>query len=133
MTVVGAQKEGKSQAMMVFKGNMNKEIFIKWVKEFLIKTLVKGDIVVLDNASFHKDAIIRRFLKKAGCGLWYLPPYSPDLNKIEHYWAKVKKFHSRHMKKHGWRNGKSVIESLQFCPNLTEQCYTNCRPACTTI
>ena len=26
MTVVGAQKEGKSQAMMVFKGNMNKEI-----------------------------------------------------------------------------------------------------------
>ena len=26
MTVVGAQKEGKSQTMMVFKGNMNKEI-----------------------------------------------------------------------------------------------------------
>ena len=104
--------------MMLFKGNMNKEIFIKWVKEFLIKTLVKGDIV--DNASFHKDGIIRRLLRKAGCGLWYLPPYSPDLNKIEHYWSKVKKFHSQHMKKHGWRNGKSVIESLQLCPNLTQ-------------
>ena len=52
---------------MLFKGNMNKEIFIKWVKEFLIKTLVKGDIVVLDNASFHKDS--RRLLKKAGCGI----------------------------------------------------------------
>ena len=119
-TVVGAQNQGKSQAMMVFKGNMNKEIFIKWVKEFLIPTLQKGNIVIMDNASFHKDGIIRRLLRKAGYGLWYLPPYSPDLNKIEHYWSKVKKFHSRHMKKHGWRNGESVIESLQLCPNLTE-------------
>ena len=38
--------------------------------------------------------------------------------RIEHYWAKVKKFHSRHIKKYGWRNGKSVIESLRLCPNL---------------
>ena len=29
------------------------------------------------------------------------------------------------MKKHGWRNGKSVIESFQFCPNLTKQYYKN--------
>ena len=77
----------------------------------------------MDNASFHKDGIIRRLLRKAGCGLRYLPTYSPDLNKIKHYWAKVKKFHSRHMKKYGWRNGESVIESLQMCPNLTEQYY----------
>ena len=120
ITVVGAQRGGKSQAMMVLKGNMDKETFILWIKEMLIPTLKKGDIVVMDNASFHKDGIIRRLLRKAGCGLWYLPPYSPDLNKIEHYWAKVKKFHSRYMKKYGWRNGESVIESLQLCPNLTE-------------
>ena len=118
-TVVGAQRQGKSQAITVFKGNMDKETFILWVKEALIPTLKKGDIVIMDNASFHKDGIIRRLLRKAGCGLWYLPTYSPDLNKIEHYWAKLKKFHSRHIKKYGWRNGESVIESLQLCPNLT--------------
>ena len=78
--------------MMVFKGNMGKETFILWIKEMLIPTLKKGDIVIMDNASFHKDGIIRRLLRKAGCGLWYLPPYSPDLNKIEHYWAKLKNF-----------------------------------------
>ena len=81
----------------------------------------------MDNASFHKDGIIRRLLRKAGCGLWYLPPYLPDLNLIkyywEHYWAKVEKFHIQHIKKTGWRNGESVIESLQMCPNLTEYCY----------
>ena len=80
MTVVGAQKEGKSQAIIVFEGNMNKEIFIKWVRKFLIKTLVKGNIVILDNAGFHKDGT--RLLKKAGCDLSYLQPYLPDLNPI---------------------------------------------------
>ena len=55
--------------MMVFKGNMNKETFILWIKKILIPTLKKGNIVVMDNASFHKDSIIRRLLRKAGCGL----------------------------------------------------------------
>ena len=61
----------------------------------MIKTLVEGDIVILDNTGFHKDG--RRLLKKSDCGLSYLPKYSPDLNK--NYWVKLKKFHSRHMKK----------------------------------
>ena len=82
ITVVGAQREGKNQTMLVFKGNMDKKTFILWVKEILIPTLKKGDIVVMDNASFHKDGIIRRLLRKAGCGLWYLPTYSPDLNPV---------------------------------------------------
>ena len=90
----------------------------------MIPKLKKVDIVIMDNASFHKDGIIRRLLRKAGCGLWYLPPYSPDLNPIlnywDHYWAKLKKFHSRYIKKYGWRNGESVIESLQLYPNLTK-------------
>ena len=45
----------------------------------------KEDIVIMDNASFHKDVIIRKLLRKTGFELWYLPTYSPDLNKIEHY------------------------------------------------
>ena len=65
---------------MVFEENVSKETFILWIKEILIPTLKKGNIVVLDNVSFHKDG--RRLLKKAGCGLCYLSPYSPDLNPI---------------------------------------------------
>ena len=67
---------------MLFEGNMNKEIFIEWLIKFLIKTLVKVDIVVLDNVNFYKYGIIKRLLKKTGCGLLYLPLYSPDLNPI---------------------------------------------------
>lgn len=29
-------------------------------------------------------------VKAAGCEVWYLPPYSPDLNKIEHFWSWLK-------------------------------------------
>ena len=47
-------------------------------------------VVVLDNATFHKRQDIQDAIRKAGHKLEYLPPYSPDLNPIEHKWAQVK-------------------------------------------
>ncbi len=43
-----------------------------------------------DNATFHKGERIRELVESAGCELQYLPPYSPDLNKIEHCWFPIK-------------------------------------------
>lgn len=37
----------------------------------------------MDNATFHKGGRISQLIEDAGCQLLYLPPYSPDLNKIE--------------------------------------------------
>ena len=65
MTVVGAQKECKSQAMILFKGNMNKKNI--WERKFFIKILVEVDIIVLDNVDFHKDGVM--VIREAGCGL----------------------------------------------------------------
>ncbi len=31
-----------------------------------------------------------RFAKGVGTEILYLPPYSPDFNKIEHYWFAIK-------------------------------------------
>ena len=36
--------------------------------------------------------MVARRIRAAGAGLWYLPPYSPDLNPIEKIWAKVKAY-----------------------------------------
>jgi transposase len=55
-----------------------------------VPTLTAGMIVIIDNASFHKSSRIRNLIEQAGCLLIYLPPYSPDLNPIEHYWYKLK-------------------------------------------
>ncbi len=52
--------------------------------------LQPGQVVILDNATFHKGGRIQQLIAQAGCQLLYLPPYSPDLNKIEHCWSWLK-------------------------------------------
>lgn len=53
-------------------------------------SLKPGQTLILDNATFHKSAKIRELVRESGCKLEYLPPYSPDLNEIEHYWFPIK-------------------------------------------
>ena len=43
-----------------------------------------------DNASFHKRQDTQLLFLKNGHTLLYLPPYSPDLNPIEHTWGQLK-------------------------------------------
>jgi transposase len=57
---------------------------------FLVPELRKGDIVVLDNLSSHKVEGVRTAIENAGARLLYLPSYSPDLNPIEQWFAKLK-------------------------------------------
>jgi transposase len=50
----------------------------------------EGDIVILDNLPSHKVAGVRTAIENAGAHLLYLPAYSPDLNPIEQWFAKLK-------------------------------------------
>ena len=56
----------------------------------LIPKLRLGQIIILDNATFHKGEKIRNLIEDAGCELKYLPSYSPDLNDLENYWFPIK-------------------------------------------
>ena len=58
--------------------------------QFLVPELKPGDIVILDNLSSHKVEGVRTAIENAGARLLYLPPYSPDLNPIEQWFAKLK-------------------------------------------
>lgn len=49
-------------------------------------------VVVMDNASFHRTERIEQLCCEAGVKLMYLPPYSPDLNPIEEFFAELKAF-----------------------------------------
>lgn len=77
-------------APMVLDGAMDGDAFRTYVRDFLVPTLRPGDIVILDNLKAHKVPGIREAIEAAGAKLWYLPPYSPDLNPIEHVFAKLK-------------------------------------------
>jgi transposase len=57
----------------------------------LIPELKPGQVVILDNASFHKSKASIEIIEKAGCEVLFLPPYSPDFNPIEKFWANFKK------------------------------------------
>lgn len=50
-------------------------------------------VVVLDNAGIHTSKVMkaaRPGLAKLGISLYYLPPYSPELNRIEPVFKQVK-------------------------------------------
>jgi putative transposase len=50
-------------------------------------------VVVLDNAGFHRARLVREALPRLrglGVYLYYLPPYSPELNDIERLFRTIK-------------------------------------------
>jgi transposase len=75
---------------MTLAGALDGPAFLAFVREFLLPTLVPGQTLVLDNLAVHHRAAVRRLLEAHGCGLLFLPPYSPDYNPIELAFAKLK-------------------------------------------
>ena len=82
--------ERQFQAPFMFEGHCNTAVFELYVEKVLAPSLTSGMVVVIDNASFHRSAKIKTLIEDVGCRLLYLPPYSPDLNPIEHCWHKLK-------------------------------------------
>lgn len=89
-TMISSVRSDGSTACMVVNGATDKAVFQVYVKHILLPTLKAGDIVVLDNLSPHKDKQVKMIIESAGAQLWFLPPYSPDLNPIEKMWSKIK-------------------------------------------
>lgn len=90
LTFLGALRCDRLTAPCVFDGPINGECFRAYVEQQLVPVLKPGDIVILDNLGSHKSAALRHLIRTAGARLWYLPPYSPDLNPIEQAFAKLK-------------------------------------------
>jgi len=89
-TMISSVRLDGSTACMVVDGATNTEVFKAYVKHILLPTLKPGDIVVLDNLSAHKNQETRELIESVGAEVWFLPPYSPDLNPIEKMWSKIK-------------------------------------------
>ena len=89
-TFIAALRQDRITAPMVIDGPINGEIFLAYVLTFLLPTLSKGDIVVMDNLPVHKVAGVVQAIEAVGARVLYLPPYSPDLNPIEQMFAKLK-------------------------------------------
>ena len=89
-TMIAAVGRNGPQAPWVIDGPIDGISFTVWTEQVLVPTLESDDIVVMDNLSVHKNVAARAAIEAAGAKVWYLPPYSPDLNPIEKMWSKVK-------------------------------------------
>jgi transposase len=90
LTFLAALRSDRIDAPCVIDGPINGESFRAYVEQMLIPTLKPGDIVIIDNLGSHKGKSVRRAIRAAGAKLFFLPPYSPDLNPIEQVFAKLK-------------------------------------------
>ena len=83
--------EGLVGAMSV-EGSTTGQVFLLYLDRVLCPALRPGQIVVLDNLSVHKGALVRQKIEACGCRLEFLPAYSPDFNPVEGAFSKLKAF-----------------------------------------
>lgn len=90
LTFLAALRHDRLSAPCVIDGPINGASFLAYVEQVLVPTLTPRDIVIFDNLGSHKGKAVRKAIRAAGAKLFFLPPYSPDLNPIEQVFAKLK-------------------------------------------
>lgn len=116
LTFVAALRHDGIVAPCVFDGPINGICFRAWVAQQLLDTLCPGDIVVMDNLGSHKSIEIGRAIRARGARLWYLPPYSPDLNPIEQAFSKIKHWMRMAQKRHVEDTCRQLGKLVQSIP-----------------
>lgn len=105
---IAGYRNGQLMAPFTVEGACNRTVFELWLETCLIPVLQPGEWVVLDNATFHQGGRIAELIQAKRAEVVYLPPYSPDLNRIEKCWAWLK---SRIRKQR--RNATSLREAME--------------------
>ena len=92
VTMIGAIGLNGFRGFANIESGTTSDVFRAFVIQQLVPNLKKGDCVVWDNLSAHKDADAIRAIEAVGASVYFLPPYSPEFNPIEKLWAKLKEY-----------------------------------------
>ena len=95
-------------ASMIIEGAAHGTAFEAYVEHLLVPSLLKGQIVVMDNLRVHKSARVRQLIEDQGCQVRFLPAYSPDFSPIEETFSKVK----AHLRRTKARTREALQEAL---------------------
>ena len=90
INVIGALWGTTLLTASLFDCTIDSEVFHAWTVQERLPKCPTGAVIVMDNATFHKRQDIQQAIVNAGHTLEFMPPYSPDLNPIEHTWAQAK-------------------------------------------
>lgn len=92
VNIVAGLCEGKILGEYCYKGTTTAKVFEDWFCDFLLPETRRGDVIIMDNASFHSKKRLREYALIYKVRLIFLPAYSPDYNPIEKVWANLKRF-----------------------------------------
>jgi transposase len=114
-------------APFVLDGPMTGEAFRAYVEEVLAPELAPGEVVVMDNLSVHKVKGVKEAIRAVGASVLHLPSYSPDLNPIEQFFAKLKAL----LRKTAARTQEALWEAIgrhldEFTPEECQNYLAHC-------
>ena len=102
-SIVAGKMGDKIVAPFLYDGTMHGEMFDVWFEEQLLAETPEDTVIIMDNASFHRKKRLFEIAGRHNRRLIFLPPYSPELNPIEHFWSWLK---------------RTVIETLAYSDTL---------------
>jgi len=108
MTFLAALRHDRLTAPWLIDGPIDGQSFLQYVEQVLAPTLTPGDIVIMDNLGSHRGRAVRHAVRAAGAKLFFLPKYSPDLNPIEKFFAKLKHW----LRNAAKRTGEAVYNAI---------------------
>lgn len=125
--MIGAMSTEGIVAMATIEAATNGAVFLAFLDQILIPVLKKGDILVWDNLGAHKLQAVRERLAAIGVRVVFLPPYSPDLNPIELFWAWLKAVIRRERPRTSARLDRCIANAMdalppKFCRNWFREC-----------
>jgi len=85
--IVTATIDRRIISPLQYDGSMDSMLFEHWFEYCLIPNLPQSSTISMDNASFHRKSKLIPIAKKYGHNIIFLPPYSPELNPVENFWA----------------------------------------------
>ena len=91
VSIVAGQNGREILSPLQFTGVMNAMLFEEWFAKHLLPASPEGAVIIMDNASFHRKKQLNILASETGRQVMFLPPYSPELNPIEHFWHWLKK------------------------------------------
>jgi transposase len=122
MTFIAALRHDGVEAPWLLEGPINGDSFLLYVEKVLVPTLRPGQIVIIDNLGSHRGKAVRAAIRAAGAKLFFLPKYSPDLNPIEMFFAKLKHW----LRKASRRSADAIYDAIAaILPDLTPQQCAN--------
>jgi transposase len=113
----------------VTTGGVGSAVFVEFCRKLLADAAGRIVYLIVDNASSHKSKLTREFVESTSgrLKLFFLPPYSPELNPDELVWKNVK---HDHIGKAVIRNAAELhsratgaLEALRDAPNLVRNFF----------